>query len=359
MDAPRYPCKPIHSLKALSLALGEPAELLQSLAKRSSNLYRHVPQTKKDGSARDTYDAYEPLKAIQRKIVDKFLARVRYPEYLHGGIKDPNVRRSIYSNARIHGRAKTILLQDIKDFFPSIRVQHVRQIFAGLFGFSDEVAQVLALLTTRHGVVPQGASTSGYLANLVFWDTEPALVARLHVRGFKYSRFADDITISAMTPLDRSMLTELVGAVTDMLAKKGCLQKRSKLHVRKRGQTILAKAGFEPLTVTGLSVFNDAPCLPKAERRAIRAAIKQAEYQASQGSSWAELEPTFRSVMGRVGRLIACGHPDGERYKLRLKALKARCQVPLLDRYAARGAETLGHVRRNPQWLTESHLLET
>lgn len=339
MDAPHYPCNPIRSLKALSLALGESVELLQSLAKRSSNLYRHVPQTKKDGSVRDTYDAHEPLKAIQRKIVDKFLARVRYPDYLHGGIKDPNARRSIYSNARMHGKAKTLLLQDIKDFFPSIGVQHVQQIFTGLFGFSGEVAQVLASLCSRHGAVPQGASTSGYLANLVFWDVEPALVARLHARGFKYTRFADDITISAMTPLERVVLTELVGAVTDMLAKKGCQQRRSKLHVRKRGQTILAKAGFEPLTVTGLSVFNEAPGLTKAERKAIRAAVKQAEDQASQGASWVQLEPTFRRVMGRVGRLIACGHPDGERYKQRLKSLKERCQVPLLERYTAQQVE--------------------
>ena len=153
--------------------------------------------------------------------------------------------------------------------------------------------------------------------------------------NLKYSRFADDITISAMTTLERSALTGLVAAVTDMLAKKGCQQKRSKLHIRQRGQTLMAKVGYEPLTVTGLSIFNEVPGLPKAERKAIRAAVKQAEDQVSQGASWAQLEPTFRSVMGRVGRLIACGHPDGERYKLRLKALKARCQVPLLDRYAA------------------------
>lgn len=341
MDAPRYPFKPIHSLKALSLALGESVELLESLAKRGSNLYRHVPQTKKDGSVRDTYDAHEPLKAIQRKIVDRFLVRVRYPDYLHGGIKDPIKRRSIYSNARIHGKAKTILLQDIKDFFPSITVQHVQQIFSGLFGFSDEVARVLALLTTRQGVVPQGASTSSYLANLVFWDTEPSLVARLHARGLKYSRFADDITISAMTPLERATLTELVSAVTDMLAEKGCHQKRSKLHVRKRGQTLEVKVGFEPLTVTGLSVFNEAPGIPKSERKAIRAAVKQVEDQAIQGTTWAQLEPTVRSVMGRVGRLIVCGHPDGERFKLRLQALKEKYQEALLDRYGRTAAESV------------------
>lgn len=170
MEAPLYPFKPIHSMKALSLALAEPVTLLNSLGKRSGNLYRHVPQKKKDGSTRDTYDAYEPLKPIQRKIVDRLLVRVRYPEYLHGGIKDQAHPRSIYSNAQVHGRAKTVVLQDIKDFFPSIKMAHVQQIFSGIFGFSDDVAEVLAMLTTRDGVVPQGASTSSYLANLVFWD---------------------------------------------------------------------------------------------------------------------------------------------------------------------------------------------
>ncbi|MNC83988.1 hypothetical protein D3C75_1382610 [compost metagenome] len=51
--------------------------------------------------------------------------------------------------------------------------------------------------------------------------------------------------------------------------------------------------------------------------------------------TWTELEPLVRRVMGRVGRLIACSHPDGERLKQRLHALKARSQVALLDRYAA------------------------
>lgn len=342
MDAPLYPFKPIYSLKALSLTLGESAELLESLAMRSSNLYRHVPQAKKDGTPRDTYDAYQPLKSIQRKIVDRLLARVRFPAYLHGGIKDPLNRRSIYSNAKVHGNAKFVLLQDIKDFFPSIKVQHVQQIFERLFGFSEEVSKLLALLTTRDGVVPQGASSSGYLANLVFWDVEPMLVTRLEAQGLNYSRFADDITISSMTPLDSGTLTKLVSAVTRMLAEKGCYQKRSKLHVRRRGQTLKVKVidEFVPLTVTGLTIFNQIPGIPKAERKAIRAAVKQLEDQAEHGASWIQLEPLARRVMGRIGRLIACAHPDGERLKQRLHALKARSQVALLGRYAAAQPES-------------------
>lgn len=333
MDAPLYPFKPIYSLKALSLTLGEPVELLESLAKRSSNLYRHVPQTKKDGTPRDTYDAYEPLKAIQRRIVDRLLSRVRFPTYLHGGIKDSVTPRSIYSNARIHGRARCVVLQDIKDFFPSIKTQHVHQLFVGLFGFSAKVAGVLALLTTRHGVVPQGASTSGYLANLVFWDIEPGLVAELNAQGFSYSRFADDITISSIKQFDPSAVTRIVSAVTNMLARKGCYQKRSKLHIRQRGQTVLSKNGFEPLTVTGLTIVNATPGIAKAERKAIRAVVKQLEDKAAQGATWVQLEPFVRSAMGRVGRMIASGHPDGERLKQRLHALKTQAHVALIDRF--------------------------
>ncbi|MCY7264484.1 reverse transcriptase family protein [Pseudomonas protegens] len=333
MEAPHYPFKPIYSLRALSLTLGESVDLLESLAKRSSNLYRHVPQTKKDGTPRDTYDAYEPLKAIQRKIVDRLLARVRFPAYLHGGIKDQVQPRSIYSNARVHGRAHCVVLQDIKDFFPSIKTQNVQQLFVGLFGFSKEVADILALLTTRNGVVPQGASSSSYLANLVFWDIEPTLVAKLNAQGFNYSRFADDITITSIKQCAPSALTGIVSAVTNMLSQRGCYQKRSKLHVRKRGQTVLSKNGFEPLTITGLTIFNTVPGIPKVERKAIRAMVKQLEDQATQGATWIKLEPFVRSAMGRVGRLIASGHPDGQRLKQRLHALKAHSQVALIDRY--------------------------
>lgn len=321
MDAPVYPLKPIYSLRSLSKALGEPVSLLQSLAKRRSNLYRYVPQVKKDGTARHTYDAYEPLKQVQRRIVDQILVRVVFPEYLHGGIRDVTKRRSIYSNAGPHGMAKHLVLQDIRDFYPSIRITHVQNTFEKLFGFSPEVSQLLAELTTYNEAVPQGASTSSYLANLVFWDLEPALVFQLNKMGLNYTRFADDITISSIQVIPKEQITQIISMVTRMLALKGCFQKRKKLHIRKRGQRIQENNEFEPLTVTGLTVFNSTPGVPKRERKAIRAAVKQIEDQASTGVPWEILAPMVRKTMGRVGRLIACSHPEGEKLKQRLQAL--------------------------------------
>lgn len=335
MDAPLYPHSPIHSISALARSLGEPVERLLALAQRSSRLYRYVLQTKKDGiTPRHTYDAHEPLKTIQRKIVDRMLSKVTYPGYLHGGIRDPKLPRSIYSNARVHTGAKTVILQDIADFFPSITTEHIQRVFVGLFRFSVDVATLLANLVTREGQVPQGASTSSYLANLVFWDIEPALVTRFKAQGMAYSRFADDITVSSKSRIAPAATTQVIASVTWMLGQKGCLQKRSKLHVRNRGQALITGEKAEAVTVTGLVVDKPIPALPKKARLAIRAAVKQLEDRVSgyPGQLSIEDEKEVRRVMGRIGRLIACGHPEGQRLKTRVRAVLTR--APLLERYA-------------------------
>ncbi|WP_336354424.1 reverse transcriptase family protein [Pseudomonas granadensis] len=347
MDAPTYPFKPIHSLRALALALGESEQLLERLAVRADRMYRHVPQEKKvkpgkPPETRDTYDAHEPLKRVQRKIVDRILCNATFPQYLHGGIRDRKSPRSIHSNAAIHAGARFVILQDIKNFYPSISKRHVDALFRGLFGFGAGVSVLLSSICTREGSTPQGASTSGYIANLVFWDVEPKVVNDLLGRGFQYSRFADDITISCGHEPSSDELTNIISTITGMLAAKGCHQKRTKLHIRVRGQGIEADdATLQPITVTGLSVFNSSPGLTKLERKRIRSAVRELEVMSESTSDWTVLEPKYHRAMGRVGRLLACGHPDGEALKARLNVAKRSCQIPLLERYQQAISESL------------------
>lgn len=333
MDAPTYPFKPIHSIQALALALGESERLLERLAIRADRMYRHVPQEKK-GKKRDTYDAHEPLKRVQRKLVDRVLSKAIFPAYLHGGIRDLKSPRSIHSNATVHAGARFVILQDIRNFYPSILKSQVDTLFRGLFGFGASVAALLSSICTRDGSAPQGASTSGYIANLIFWDVEPKIVGDLWDRGFQYSRFADDITISCSREPSSNELSGIVSTITGMLAAKGCHQKRTKLHMRVRGQGIkTGDAIFQPLTVTGLSVFNNTPSLTKLERKRIRSAVRELEVMSESMSDWVALEPMYHRAMGRVGRLLACGHPDGEALKTRLNGVKRSYQTPLLERY--------------------------
>lgn len=336
MDAPSYPFRPIHSLQALALAIGESERLLARLALRADRMYRHVPQEKKGkpGETRDTYDAHEPLKRVQRKIVDRVLSKAVFPSYLHGGIRDVKSPRSIHSNAIMHAGARYVVLQDIRNFYPSISKSQVESLFRGLFGFGDVVAALLSSICTREGSTPQGASSSGYIANLIFWDVEPPIVEDLLNRGFQYSRFADDITISCTRQPSSDELSGIVSAITGMLAAKGCYQKRAKLHMRVRGQGIRAdNATYLPVTVTGLSVFNSAPGLTKLERKRIRSAVREVELMSEATSEWTVLEPLYLRAMGRVGRLLGCGHPDGNALKTRLYAVKQSYQTALIERY--------------------------
>lgn len=360
MDAPTYPFKPIHSLQALALALGESERLLERLAIRADRMYRHVPQEKK-GKKRDTYDAHEPLKRVQRKLVDRVLSKAIFPAYLHGGIRDLKSPRSIHSNATVHAGARFVILQDIRNFYPSILESQVDALFRGLFGFGASVAALLSSICTREGSAPQGASTSGYIANLVFWDVEPKIVKDLLDRGFQYSRFADDITISCSREPSSSELSGIVSTITGMLAAKGCHQKRTKLHMRVRGQGIKTdEATFQPVTVTGLSVFNSTPSLTKLERKRIRSAVRELEVISESMPDWAVLEPMYHRAMGRVGRLLACGHPDGEALKARLNVVKRSYQTPLLERYQqtitaclATAADSLGNTSSCPDQSAE------
>jgi len=86
--------------------------------------------------------------------------------------------------------------------------------------------------------------------------------------------------------------------------------------------------------VTGLTVDRASPGIPKDERRLIRAMVRRIELQAAAepGPLSIDLEREVRRLMGKVGRLIACGHPDGLRFKARLRTLLVR--VPVLERYA-------------------------
>lgn len=333
MDSPLYVYRSIHNIKSLALLLGETVPLLNKLAEDSHKMYRRVPQVKKDGTERETFDAHEPLKTVQRKIVDRLLAKISYPDYLHGGIRDSIYPRSIYSNVKSHSGACNIILQDIKNFFPSITENKVLSIFKGVMGFGDEVAIMLTRLVTKNGVVPQGASTSSYIANLVFWDVEPRLVVWIREQGMSYSRFADDISISSKSVILPEQKTEIVRRVTGMLAAKGFVQKRQKMHVLKKGQVIKKSEMSEVVVVTGLSIAGPRPGVTKKERQQIRSAIKEFEGLAESKVDEAKLREAYNQAMGRVGRLLACGQSSGLIFKNRLNKAMRQYHKPLLEKY--------------------------
>lgn len=307
---PRYRNKPIRTLPALAAALGMSAEELVAVSAIASKLYRNARPTKKaDGSIRQPVDALRRLKRIHRKIKDRLLREVEYPVFLTGSIRG----RSVRHNAVLHQGATIVVSEDITGFFPSTTAECIFRVWTGCLGFSEEVAQLLTALTTKDGFLPEGAATSSYLANLVFWDCEERLHDQLQAFGVTYSRYVDDIAMSSRVAISPTRLTECIAQVYGMFRSRGYSAKRGKHEIAR---------GHGPMMVTKLLV-NKRPAIPRRERDAIRAAVFQLERQALHASGLPDdFNSQLNSIAGRVTRLAQFHAPEGEALKKRVRELR-------------------------------------
>lgn len=307
--APFYPCEPIRSVKALSIALGIPELRLRRIADMANRLYRVADIVEKpDGSKRQTFDAYPRLKEIQIRIKERILARVEFPHYLNGSLKGRSTRK----NAEVHVGAKISISEDIAQFFPSITGSIIHAMWAGLFHFSGEVASLLTLLTIKHGEVPQGAVTSSYLANLALWLHEPALVSKFEDQGLTYTRYVDDITVSSSRRLAEGEQTAIVSAIYGMMIRFGLRPKRAKHEVQ---------TSRRRMSTTKL-LNNTKVSQPKERRQAVRAALFQLEQRAAFGERDEGLSKELARVSCRVGMLATLHPSEAALLKTRLKKLR-------------------------------------
>lgn len=306
---PIYDLKPIRDISALSLSLSMPEKLLINVAAQANSLYRKAkPIEKPDGSIRQPFDALPPLKSIQRRIKDRILKRVEFPAYLTGSLSG----RDYCTNAAMHVGAKIVICEDIESFFPSTNRERVLDIWLNFFRFSEDVANLLASLTTKDGALPQGAITSSYLANLAFWNQEPRLQAKLAQKNIVYSRFVDDISLSSKQFRSKVEQTTLIAQVYGMLKQLGYKAKRRKHEVFTSGRTML----------TTKLLVNRKPALQPPKRQNIRAAVHALEQRISSGETGAEITTELNRVTSRVGRLGTLHPTEAKPLKLRLNYVR-------------------------------------
>jgi len=289
--------------------LGPSVDEILSLAGQADRLYRIANSIPKpDGSIRITYDALPPLKKIHRRIKSQILNHVAYPAYLTGSIKGSDYK----VNAALHAHARIVINEDISGFFPSTSAERVFNIWHGLFGFSQDVSQCLTQLTTRQGELPQGAITSSFLANLVFWQDEAALHAKLASQGLVYSRYVDDIAVSSKVFLTNQEKSEVVRQIYGMLLKHGYQPKRTKHEISTSGTR---------MEVTKLSI-NAKPGLGKVVCRKTRAAVHDIEQRIANGEVLSFERGPYAQAMGRVLHLERFHPGKAAPLKKRLLALK-------------------------------------
>jgi Reverse transcriptase (RNA-dependent DNA polymerase) len=300
---PHYPCEPIRSVSKLATALRIDEATLTKLSARANAMYRDNP-IRKAGKTRLTFDAQGLLKVVHERIRVRIFSRVRFPAYLHGSLKGCDY----VTNAALHTNKKIIICEDVESFFPSVRSNLVMDVWQNFFLFSEDVARLLTALTTKDDAIPQGAKTSSYLANLVFWRAEPYLQARLANEGITYSRYVDDIAMSSKFFMSKPVQTKVIAMVYGMLRKHGLSASR-----KKGKHQVFSDSGV--MKVTKL-IVNRKPSLPRQKRSNIRAQVHSAT---TQFESMSALNNAAQMV-GQLGRF----HPtEAAALKRQIKKMKA------------------------------------
>ncbi len=164
------------------------------------------------------------LKQLQKKLHAFLKPRIVFPDCVHGSVQG----RSYISNARQHLHSEFFFLVDIEKFFPSVTMSMVYSALKTLT--TPEIAEVLTRLVTIENRVPTGSPISSFIANVSLRELDVQLTAICRERGLMYSRYVDDLTISAQWDFRR---TDISKRVLFILHSCGFRHKKEKTHFSK------------------------------------------------------------------------------------------------------------------------------
>ncbi len=247
----------IDTIEQLSRELSISEFELLRFVYRSGDFYRRFKRRKSNGDFRVIHAPDDSLKNVQRAINRRFLSQIPLPNECTGF----RPGKSILSNTLPHCGRRFVFNIDIEDFFATIPSERVLALFLRL-GFSFPVACVLTELTTFMGSLPQGAPSSPYLANLICYSLDTEMADYCRSKGWNYTRYCDDITISGDTRFSLAEM-RMIGEILEAEGFK--LNMRKTRFLRRNSAQI----------VSGL-VVNRKPNLPREKRRMIRAMFHQA-----------------------------------------------------------------------------------
>jgi RNA-directed DNA polymerase len=168
------------------------------------------------------------LDSFQRRILATLGPLTAPVEASHGFVKG----RSILTNARPHIGRLVVARIDLAAFFHSIGSKRVEGIMASL-GVARKQAKLWSIVCTqsiqgRGRVLPQGACTSPLLSNLASIGLDASISALCSEKGYSYTRYADDITISGNDALS---WPELMGRIVSAVERHGFTVNHNKTKV--------------------------------------------------------------------------------------------------------------------------------
>jgi len=188
----------------LGLKKGTLAYILYGMDRDSQ--YKQFTLTKKNGGERLIEAPTTALKTIQRRL-NSILQEVywRRPSAF-GFIKGSSIK----DNAARHCKKKFVFNLDLENFFHAIHFGRVRGLFATPpISLPINIATIIAQICCYSGRLPQGASTSPIISNMICTKLDRDLQQLAQACRCHYTRYADDITFSTNNPIDIKKIWKL------------------------------------------------------------------------------------------------------------------------------------------------------
>jgi RNA-directed DNA polymerase len=226
------------------------------LSKHSGKYYKTYQIPKKNGKYRDICQPSKNLKGLQAWILVNILDKLNVSSSSKGFKKGA----SIIDNVEPHKTANSILVIDIKDFFPSISRAQVYNVFR-VVGYNKYISALLTNLCTYNNCLPQGSPCSPFLANLICSKLDTRIQGYVGKRGITYTRYADDLTFSSLNP---SKLIKIFSTIQAIIESESFKVNPDKTRI---GGSARAKR------ITGLTIFNDTYGIGNRKSKEIRAKI--------------------------------------------------------------------------------------
>lgn len=187
-------------VRTLVAATGLGETLIWRIIASAPRRYKVYTIPKRDGGRREIAHPSRELKALQRALSESYLANLP----VHPAATAYEGGASIKVNALRHASNSVVMKMDLKQFFPSIKLEDwicfcdehslfidpiERRAAGKILFFKPKGSSVLRLAI--------GAPSSPHLSNLMMYNFDVEMQSHCDANKVTYTRYADDLTFSA------------------------------------------------------------------------------------------------------------------------------------------------------------------
>ena len=271
-------------------------------ADTASKRYKTYNIDKRDGSQREISQPSREIKALQRWLIRVIFRRLP----VHNAATAYAIGASIRNNANRHVNTNFTLRTDFKDFFPSFSSEDVEN-FMNIqnknrnLELSQDDITFIKKMVSKDGKLTIGAPSSPILSNLMMYDFDLKLDEWATALGVVYTRYADDIFLSAHQP---ESLADGMKTVAQLADK----HEFGKIYVNAAKTVFLSRRAKR--SITGVVITSDRQIsIGRSRKREIKSLIhlgtcgkldaEKILYLRGMLSYASDVEPSFRQSLSK------------------------------------------------------------